>query len=645
MSRGRALKRIVLPVAYALVIAGCETHSAVTSGAGPPSAVGTASPRAAIASGWAVNSRYAYTVTLDSKADFDGRGGFEFGLESRLRIVPLATPAQEGGTNLLMQLVEPRLTAKGGPSDRATNGATRDDRTKALEQELAKPWILELASGRVTAGRFAQGLSPECVAILRTIAAWLELPPPAAATSPALVREYDSSGQYEAEYRASGPKVHKEKKRYVSLLVAGEVDSAQRDAMLPVVVSSSADLSMRGDVASDIVSQERLKSALPRNTSITSDTAIHLSLVDVTTNGPPPDVTELAATMKRVPGDSMYGAAPRRDEFDDVRIGDFTVESALAKLVAARRKVPELPPPDAKIGDDPVRDAAALDQMQAFSVLAALGRKQPASLAKIVTLARTSKEPPPRVFFDILTNAGTAAAQEALVAFIRDGKLPLDERRDAAMGLIRVHQPTPATVEALERLMTEPSFEEHGIYGLGTASQHLREMGEVDAARAAAAKLGVLLGQAKNTDTRLFALRGIANSAADELMPKVEPFLDDPDPAVRQAAVQSIARMKASGVDARLATRIEHDEKAIVRRTAVTSSADREATPALVSALTRAAQSDVDAAVRYSAVQIIVQWAKNDPSLMSVVRSVAATENVKETRALAESALAPPATH
>jgi hypothetical protein len=560
---------------------------------------------------WPGGAAYVYALEIDARSELPGAGAGLSTLSLRGQLELGRMQDADTGTRLHALLHEPEVTTSGEVSASS----------RALAAELVRPFEVRLDAGHVRDLGVAAGTSPEAAALLRTIAAALQTPERLGGR--VAVQEHDATGRYEAQYeaRADGS-IQKTKLRYLSLLSSGAGLGA---GALPRVLESRGTLrAARDGVLEQVSLDDRLSTELPGGAgALQARSSLRLTLVrrvslDARANAAVDGMLWLSAT-------APYAQAPGRDRFDALRASGLSVLQALERL--------------GQTSDDATEHGADAETMSAFSSLAALLRKDASGISEV--LARADRDPAlaPRLF-DALASAGTVEAQHALVQRVTDAKAPVAVRQRAARSLIRVQQPSPEQVALLETLVDDPAFEEHGIYGLGTAARRLREAGEQARAIAIAAELGELLGRAHDSARQIRVLRGIANAADATLLAAVRPLLQHTAFGVREAAVAAVQRMTAPEVDGLLIARLRGDAHASVRVAAADAIGSRTASAELSRALAGAALDDADAHVRDRALAIMADWLGTRAELRPALEKAARTDLEPKLRERAARALA-----
>jgi len=134
-------------------------------------------------------------------------------------------------------------------------------------------------------------------------------------------------------------------------------------------------------------------------------------------------------------------------------------------------------------------------------------------------------------------------------------------------------------------------------------------------------------------------LRGIANSAFVGAIDAVRPYLVDPDPSVRLAAVQALRRMDSPDAQTLIAERLERDETSKVRVAALEAASFGAGSPTLRDAVARTATSAGDAHSRLEAVRLLRQWLPRYPGLRATLERAAKDDTEPKVREAAQAAL------
>jgi hypothetical protein len=270
--------------------------------------------------------------------------------------------------------------------------------------------------------------------------------------------------------------------------------------------------------------------------------------------------------------------------------------------------------------------------------MTAMLRTQPASLRKAVVQIR-SENAASKTLLNALASANSPQAQSALVALANDEKLSKRRRTAAASSLLRVQEPSPEMIEALETWLSSELLFTHGCYGLGTVARKLRERGQVDESNRLSKLLMDRLGTATSPQDQAIVLRGIANSAYLGAVGLVRPFLDDEDSSLRLASVQALRLMQSPAVDALIAARLTSEKMAKVRQAIVSDLGRRPPSPVLVEATRTLALESAERQHRLEAVQLLGGWASKLPEVTTTLERISVDDADEKVRAAAAKVL------
>ncbi|MGH7438415.1 MAG: hypothetical protein ACRENE_22245, partial [Polyangiaceae bacterium] len=500
--------------------------------------------------GWSSGDQYTYRVELSSSSQNEASPtAVAFTARAALRLHPQVAL---GGVEVLAELLD---------VDVLTTNDAGAPLPAGLAQDLASPWGFELVDGTYRALRARGNVSPFALGILNTLAAGLQSPSRpdrADARGDAAAgidhAEADASGTYRAHYVAGADpnELTRTKTAYDNRTLArANLPFGPLNAT-PAVIESKGTLKIRGDDLFSVGSHDVLEASLTATSKVRVTTDLALTLVDHTQRAPTDWAALRGSTIVLQPGRIPPQQGP--DPYDLKLAADSTFPEALA---AAEKEST----PDAGSTVDPM-SASAPDEATAgarektFATLVALLRTRPGTVA-LATKAIDRDSRARRVLIDALGAASTPESLAALVSYVQrtpeqqqQQRQPRDVREKAAFALIRTPHPNAASIDALVGLLGSPDVRSYAVLGLGTYSRRLREAGDVDQANRASDALVPLLGTARAEADRVEVLQGIANSGDGRAFPRVRPLVDDPDEAVRAAAVDAIRLMPNPEVDA-----------------------------------------------------------------------------------------------
>ncbi|HEY4158650.1 MAG TPA: HEAT repeat domain-containing protein [Polyangiaceae bacterium] len=610
------------------LLSGCDRHEAPLQ---PASAVSNES----FVQFWPLHRSATYTVSLASQVNTGLSGSFSTQLDATLTVTPLRVV--DTHAELRFALASCKLS---------TERRQVADDLNGMSAELQKPFVVSFDSGVVTDTRFAPGLSAQSVAMLRTLASALTLADNHSARAWS-ASELDATGQYDAAYElaADGKTISKHKTRYTKTLLSAKVDPALHLSLSPEILSSSGAFTLQTQAIESVSLDDHTKTALLQGALIEASNRVSMKLTGVSPAAPGAEDHDalFGATHPFAP-DRAYGSAPTKRMFEGVADKAANFPDLLARLEAEARNPEANNLWGTKNGqaisseEEATRKEESREQIALFSSLVGLVRSDPSVLPKIEQQVK-KQSPAARELLDGLVSASTPAAMSLLAKLVSDPHLPTTLRADGATSFIRIHDPSKEDVAVLRGWLNDPLLGDHAVYGLGTASRHLRDNGDSVLANEIAEQLIGLTRAAKTTPERVRCLRGIANSGYSGALPVVEPLITSDDPTVRTSALEALRLMDTPKVEPLLIERMANDSDHRVRAAAVSAARRRSATDALAAAVSARALADDAPLVRSRAVELLGQWLTERPSLRATLEQVAARELVPQVRDSAKSAL------
>jgi hypothetical protein len=516
-----------------------------------------------------------YSLALTSHAEMPrGAAPFDVALKAELVLAPGAQAEW-----LEARLEKPRFDAS---IEQSADFAR-------LSRELERPFAVRFEEGRVVEHRFEAGLGAFAAALLRSIIATLQLPH--GSSSSAAVREWDSTGEYEARYRRTARGFEKQKLRYLRLLGAPQGGRMQ----LPEVSHAQLELSFEGAELARVVSRETVRSPLLQDAAIDVDTRIELVRV-----GPAPLLASSAG--KAVRAEQPYLDPTPRAAFDRARADGRDAAALIAALEAEQRAADDMlgsvngQAVPAATRDS--REKALGSRLATFSSLVGVLRADETAAASVLAAIAAGSRAEPSLMSALVSSGRTAG----LIALARDAGMALERRRAAVSALLRNDRPSAADCALLLSLLPDPDFEEHARFGLGSFARRLREQGQAQRAEELVAPLFAELATATAERQRVTLLRALANAASPAALPAVSGDLESESRALREAAIHALAMVPGTDVDAVYARRLAAERDAQLRELILGRIAQhRAASPVLVAALERLLRDDAMAVHRTSA--------------------------------------------
>jgi HEAT repeat protein len=520
----------------------------------------------------------------------------------------------------------------------------KDTDFAALAKELAAPMGFTVEAGRLKTVSVDKGWSSFAASIGRTVAAAFQIPPmdKDAKARTWKTREVDTTGNYEAEYSVASPlTLSKRKLAYQSLKVGQVTFGSLKTNLSPEVVSSNGTLefSPEGQLKGSRY-EEKTNLPMGQAAKVTSTTKLSLALG----NGPDKrglDRKSALANTRQLDATAPY-TGPIRADYDQLRIGSYTYETALAEI---KKQAEERAKAAAPVATDEEQETAQRELQEragVFRAMAAILRAHPERIPDAVAEIRR-KGRAARTLIDALATANTSESMAALVNLVNDQSLEEDWRGASARGLIRVKQTTPESVQALSSLLDQPRLRVHALYGLGSVARRLEEEGRTTESQAVLQTLLKELRKKQSPTSTAQTLRGISNSGLTSALESVTPFLQAPTEEVRAAAVNTLRLMKDPRVDTLIVQALLTDPKKSVRRAAAEGAALRDPSETLLTGLQNAVTADPDVKVRRQVLDTLIAWLPNHPELKVSLEAVAQKDERPSLKRTAQAALDPKA--
>jgi hypothetical protein len=512
---------------------------------------------------------------------------------------------------------------------------------QALAKELATPMGFTIENGKLKTVSVDRSWSSFAASIARTVAAAFQVPLPSVDPKARTWRtqEIDTTGTYDAEYSVLSPlSLSKRKLAYQSLKVGQIQFGNLKTNLSPEVLSATGSLEFTPDgrLKSSKL-EEKTNLPMGQAAKVTSSTKLFLELHSA---DPPAQIDWKAALAdaRTLDATAPY-TGPIRADYDQLRIGSYTYESALAEI---RKHAEERArAASSTTTDDPPEAQRELQERAGvFRAMAAILRAHPERIPDAVAEIRR-KGRAARTLIDALSTANTNESMSALVRLVNDASLDEDWRGASARGLIRVQRTTPESIAALTSLLERPRLRVHALYGLGSVARRLEEEGRTQESQAVLQTLLRELRKKQPPTSTAQTLRGIANSGLNSAFESVTPFLQDPAEEVRGAAVIALGSMKDARVDALIVRALLTDPKKSVRRAAAEGASLREASDTLITGLQNAVTADPDVKVRRQVLDTLIAWLPNHPELRVSLETVASRDDRPSLKRSAQDALSP----
>ena len=582
--------------------------------------------------GWEQGHSHIYKLTLRSDADLGGQPIVDYVLTAELALQ--ARPIT-GAQQIWISFRRPSFT---------TSNAQAAGPFEELAAELSKPMLANVTAGLVTQMHLDAEGSAMGVGIRRAVLAALQFPGSPTGRSLWTTVEHDGTGTFEARYQNNGSNSWSKTKVAYRSLTLPKGASVAKDVAPPEVkvVSSQGEVTVANGQLLQVTNKETLLTRPAPGAALTVSSQLELTFI-----GKQAFLQELpweqtvarlqpVAPSESFVGRSLDGLATR------ARISNRSFKDVLAALERTSLQGPPAAGHVNEVPTDPQsrqpHETALRDRGSAFFALVALIEQDPATVSLIAAAVRRDS-PATSILLDGLADAGSEAAQSALLAWLDGKSIGRQLRAHAAHSIIRVERPTEKVIEALTRLASDPTLATHAMYGLGTMARKLRESGAPQRAEAIGNFLLAQLGKARDTADLVRALRAVANSGHSPAFGAAERFSLHEEPAVRGAAVEAVRLMDAPAADALIARRLRDEPDANARLAVVNAAKPRERTPVLATALEHALVNDANPYVREAILILIARWQKAGGGFEASLQTMAANDPRPRLQALAQKAL------
>lgn len=592
-------------------------HAASLAGSAPGELA--ADPSRAVLAGdsggegaWTVGARRTYAAEFHSA--LIGNAGAPDGALEIGGTASLAFAAEwADGERVLLRGTLSKLSVTAGPPN--ADGKHIED---SIRDGLARPFLVKMRrSGQIESietDRDLRGLGRN---ILRTLVASLGFVGPGASQDwrEWTTEESDQNGIFEARYRQIEPGLFEKTK-----LAYKYVETENRLHMGPgspkVKIESKAAIRRdRDGVLLSVDADERLTVPIG-NASFQSKSRVSLRFEGE-------DKVELAELDRsRLTATTLYADLPA---------------NRVSGVQGAKQN--QQPPPGttlAGLTDELARTPFTGNNHEArweiTRRLTALLDGEPANIAPLRDKLKGNVSPSDReMMLAALSDSHTPEAQAALADLANDPDADPQLRVTAATHLGLQERPTNDTLASLKKLASDAPDDQTrraATLALGSAARQGRESGSaVDGSQKGVQGLLDSLQNAQDANQRRVDLEALGNAGDTASLPAVESALRDPDPSVRQDAVQALRRIPGAEVDGLISNALG-DPSAQVRQGALSALSDRPLTPALVDTVANMLKTEQDGASRARIVDILgrnlrsypsaapaLEWAKdNDPS-------------------------------
>jgi HEAT repeat protein len=617
------------PALLLVCLSGCHgkadaESSSASAPMGSPGAV--AAPGSAAEPGYALGQRYAYALRSTSKVAFQSQGElYDFDLTATLELVPVGAGAE--GTEFRARLADGKFQSRVAGSQPAFD---------AMSAELGRPFLFTLKGGHVVEATLPKDAPPLVAGVFRSVSSAFQVARPVATETSWTASEFDTTGEYSAEYRATSDphRYEKHKQRYLSLLLEKDQPKPAMD-VVPEVVASRGEVQIGADGrALTITSEDELtlnRAQTPIRTKMT------LSLRAGATGSASVTESELLALRSggvRLRADQPMPSGVSASVIDDAKINGLPFGEIVARLEKSARSAPRT---SAQKQDDPEQVAQREEHARLFLALGATFRRHPETVSRGVGKIRADS-PAKYEVIDALGAADSAEANKALIALVQSTTSDIKIRTSALISLSRLEHPSAETADALQKLLDDKSVGTQALYGLGSYCRRFREQGELERSRVLGQIVVSRLTAAKTELRTVEALRAVSNSGFVGALEAVRARLTDTRDLVRAEAVRSLRLMDAPEVDGILIHRLVDDSVKAVRLATLDAMQARAPTRDLVRALENSISTS-DPHVRYRVVELMSRWLDRQPELRQSLELVAKNEQEEKIRELAKAAL------
>jgi hypothetical protein len=349
-------------------------------------------------------------------------------------------------------------------------------------------------------------------------------------------REYDSVGQYAANYERPDVESHTvTKQRQAYLRMHPPSGFAIKEPLLVRVLESSTPATLDDDFAwlTRFESREHLQITRTQG-AVVADLKLSLWLERSSEEVPAVVLADATAELRwRKENDAPLVTTPSQPDPPDA-MKTMPLEVAMAEYTAIMRSG--------------VQGAA----LKGADYLALYLRARPEMAFELMNLLAKRVVPPDleSTLFLGLELAGTPEAHDALIAGLSDEHSSTNRAR-AAAALPDIPKPAVKTLEALQETAKNAVSDDpestrlvrnSASYAIGTLEQRTR-VANPALSKQALGELSSTLSSARDDQQRTTALDAISNSGNAALLASVKPLLDSPETLVRTHAIQAMGHM------------------------------------------------------------------------------------------------------
>jgi HEAT repeat protein len=543
-------------------------------------------PRAAAALGsrWVYTTDFTQTVTIRSdKAAKDP--GSDIALVKRLRASWSVTCTAIDGDRLRYRatLEGVSLSANGEPQ---------------ASDDVTHPFFFETtADGRLLSMAFDPAVGGDARGVLKSLVATNQLVYPKDGVSAAswLTEEQDPTGEYEARYTRDGDtQVRKTRVRYLRIATEQGLRPLQEVGKVEITDDAQFDLAPDGTlqaVASTTDTAMVLGEGMPRVRGVAT-LALRLVRASVDTTGLQAMNDEWSRQRKVGIASPPGQDDPRSKEAMQREADEGTLKkAALADLERDLAATPA---------------GASLARSNQMARFQADFRLHPEDTQKAVRYVRSASIADGQAITGALGGAATPEALKALADIADSRGTPPEVRVNAIAALAINPTPSAASVQALKSMSTDsdPDIRAASTLGMGGA---VRMLGGTDPATSDAAVAALVAGfnAAQSPQEKILYLRALGNTGDPRLLPLAEQAMGDALVDVRIAAASSVRFVAVDVADQILTRAMQTDADAAVRSQAIATVEGYRKLPGYLGIFGVVLRTEPDALVRRAVIHAL----------------------------------------
>ncbi|MGC4070186.1 MAG: hypothetical protein QM784_37110 [Polyangiaceae bacterium] len=398
---------------------------------------------------WTSGTTQKYALELESSLSLGKGPPVSVLLASELLIVARVDGRD---TKLGLKLLNPRLKAA------ETSNPT-------LATALQRPFEARMHEGKLASLTIEAGAPGEVVALWRTIASSFSYSSVATGDKVWIAAEADAAGAYQAKYQAISPnRISRQKIKYEPFTSGTKTAGLNGGLVIDITVAkSTGEFVFSGGMLTERSEREVLSSMWNKAPVARSETKLKLAR------------RELGSASANFAVASPTLTIGASEPYQDPKVDKHAIALAKSQSLVFSDVLSEL----RKSATDAKGVSAELESFgQMVSILQAHAER----VSDVSALIRRA-DPATNTLLDVLGSTSTDESQSALVELAEDTRLDINIRRRAAYAAIRSARPTPMLVEHLKSWVRDSELEQYGMYELGTAARHLREVGSVERSR------------------------------------------------------------------------------------------------------------------------------------------------------------------